>query len=404
MINAPTRPEDRIDAIDIIRGFVLFGVLIVNVLGALAGPHVANPGRADMVLQSLIETFFDNRSMPTFSLLFGLGLAMQCDRAKGSGFVPFLFRRQVALLFLGALHVALLWNGDILMDYALIGLVLMPFLWTSRKVLAVGSVSLLVLFSLAFAKIIKLPSVFSLHYLFGVLDPGNTMTSAYAHGTWMQAASLRIHEWAATYGGYLPWGFQIMAFFLAGVLVWRSGVFQSPTIHRRAIRTVMHGTFWLGLALSLASAILDVLFEARLLPAPGPALLAMFWVIYFAAVPLLVIGYVFGILHLTQQPRGRKALGFLAPIGRMALTNYLMQSAVAVTVFCGWGFGRWGLWHTWQITIYAVVLFAFQAVFSRWWLGRFRFGPVEWLWRSMTYGRLQPMKKRQIGAEAAATA
>lgn len=216
------------------------------------------------------------------------------------------------------------------------------------------------------------------------------MTSAYAVGTWMQAAALRLHEWTLTFGGYLPFAIEIIAFFIAGILVWRSGVFQSPATHQTAIRRIAKGTFWF----SFVSVAVLKFSPKSVLPLIPPAFLPFFKHWYFASIPVMVAMYVFGILHLTQTAFGRKILGFLAPVGRMALTNYLMQSAIGVTVFCGWGFGRWGLWHTWQVAAYAVVVFTAQAVFSRWWLGRFRFGPVEWLWRSMTYGAWQPFLKR----------
>lgn len=391
MIPAPTRPEDRIDAIDIVRGFVLFGVLIVNAWGTLAGPPITNPNRVDWILNRLINGFFNYRSMATFSLLFGLGLAMQSDKARadGSSFGTFLLRRQGALLLIGVLHVLLFWNGDVLMTYAIIGLVLMPLLKAPRKVLAFCSAFLFIAYELIITDTIKAPAVLMRASDNAVFDRSNTMSSAYATGSWGQAASLRIHEWMLTFGGYRPFAFEIMAFFIAGVLVWRSGVFQSPATHRKAIREIVQATFWISIA---STAVLEFTPASLVMRIP-PWFLPFFKHLYFGSIPVMVAWYVFGILHLTQKPAWRKALGFLAPIGRMALTNYLMQSAVGVTVFCGWGFGRWGLWHIWQIAIYAIVLFVAQAVLSRWWLRRFQYGPAEWLWRSVTYGACQPLRR-----------
>lgn len=392
---APTRPEERIDVIDIIRGFVLFGVLVINTQW-FSGPPVANPNTADAVLKWLTNSLFSDVSMSTFSLLFGLGLAMQCDKTKGSSFIAFQIRRQAALFFIGALHVALLWDGDVLMFYAITAVVLLPFLKVSQKTLAICSAALFTLWCLNTRGILWLPSWFTWQHADPIFNAAQTMTSVYAHGTWLQVAKDHIRTWALAME-YLPYLTRNAAFFLAGVFIWRRGFIQAPSKHRRTIQAVLRCTLWPGLGVILTTGLLQLLIPRPVLVrwfGAHPAVLLLILLL----IPLMALGYVFGILHLFQKPLGRKLLSFLAPIGRMALTNYLLQSAVAGVVFYGWGFGRWGLWHVWQITLYAVILFAFQGVFSRWWLGQFRFGPVEWLWRSMTYGARQPFRRQDSKA------
>lgn len=174
---SPTAPEERIDAIDIVRGFVLFGVLIVNATGTLAGPSVSTPNRVDWFLNHLIDGIFNYRSMATFSLLFGLGLAMQSDKARtdGSSFASFLLRRQGALLFIGILHVLLFWNGDVLMTYALVGLALMPLLKARSKVLVFCSAFLFLVYELIITNSIKAPAILTRASIDGVFDQSNTL-------------------------------------------------------------------------------------------------------------------------------------------------------------------------------------------------------------------------------------
>jgi uncharacterized protein len=124
----------------------------------------------------------------------------------------------------------------------------------------------------------------------------------------------------------------------------------------------------------------------------GPGWTAFLVVVYLSA-PIMGAGYAAAILSLG---RGSRLAGFLdriAPLGRMGCTTYLTQSVVCTAVFSGWGLGRWGIWGWGRVAAFGIALYALQAVFASWWLRRFHFGPAEWAWRCLTYGRTQPFRK-----------
>jgi len=103
------------------------------------------------------------------------------------------------------------------------------------------------------------------------------------------------------------------------------------------------------------------------------------------------LGYVGMVVLMLHSDRGSSRISVLAPAGRMALTNYILQSVVSAFIFFGYGLGQWGMPRAWQL-VYVVVFFALQVAFSRWWLARYRYGPLEWLWRGFTYRATPAMR------------
>ena len=394
----------RIAAIDIIRGLALFGVLQVN-LFSFSGQCYAEwsggtyPGGPLSDILSLIrDVLINGKAMSSFSILFGVGLAIQMERAvtRGASFLRFALRRLGALALIGIAHALLIWNGDILLDYAIIGLMLLPLLRARVRTILLVAAGAFVL-DTAFRQILvslHTPDSFLFNYWrqqFGWLCPRADW--AYGHGSWMEAARWRAWEWA--YFGRSVHVISIFGcapqFFL-GLALWRSGILRDVAGSIHSVRRIFHGVFWAGLALTflsipLAAKMMTWRHGWREMVRAGVYELPLF---------LLALGYFAGMLLPLQRARWQRWLAPLAPMGRMALTNYLGQSLVCTWIFNGHGLGLYGKLTPAAFMLGGVALYGAQIAFSRWWLGRFRFGPAEWLWRSMTYGRLHPLRLQPL--------
>jgi uncharacterized protein len=170
-----------------------------------------------------------------------------------------------------------------------------------------------------------------------------------------------------------------IALFLFGALAWRSGILQRASEHKRLLLGIAIGGVLFGGALTVAAQWRDLFVW------PSREVMDRLGGIVLAA------GYAAGIVGLTSVPAGQRMLAWAAPVGRMAFTNYLGQSLILGWIFYGYGFGLFGKLSVSAAFTIGVVIYAMQAAVSAWWLGRYRYGPVEWLWRSLMYGSWQPM-------------
>ncbi|HXJ40091.1 MAG TPA: DUF418 domain-containing protein [Bryobacteraceae bacterium] len=372
-------------AIDIIRGLALFGVLIVNILSDFRVPllehirgHYAGLQGADYVVEVVASFALEFKSLTVFSFLFGVGIAIQTERAMARQVRPryFLFRRMLGLFVLGATHLFLVWNGDILTLYAICGLLLIPLVGLRWEMLLVIGGALIVL-----------PEFVS----FGLDLPGGAAAVAdiaqarevYGNEGFLAILTFRWHEaWRLIVPllvSVLPRTVGLMCWGVAG---WRSGILLTPEKHRGklaaalAVGGVMGGVVTANEVWGSASG-----------KVPWPALAH----IHVDAPVLLALAYVSGLL-LWLKPRLIASLPGLAALGQMALTNYLVQSMVLGFVFYGYGLGLFGRIGPAAAAGIGVALYLAQIQLSRLWLQRYRFGPVEWLWRSWSYERPQPMR------------
>lgn len=396
---SPITGAERIGELDVLRGFALCGVLVANVWLFFSGAFLRFPGLTEDLRAPSVDTFvylainvlISGKAMTTFGLLFGAGFAVQLERseAKQARFGRFFARRMTALLLIGLLHALLLWLGDILHLYALCGFLLLLFRKRRDGTLLVWG---LLLFFVVPVLVSALPLLLS---LFGAGPPGPRRMGGAATTDLL----LRIQE-----GGYLDWIrahhelllirapvwalglLQSLCAFLVGAWAIRRQLVQRARTRPDALRVV--AILGLGAGLLLATIITAAQYGPWEFPhAPWT------WTAQFAArtfsTALAAVGYIALALLLFQRDRWRPFLELFAPVGRMALTNYLAQSVICVLVFYAGGlFGRVGATTALAISL---VIFAFQLAFSRWWLARFRFGPAEWLWRTVSYGRRQPM-------------
>ena len=399
---APVDPEGRSHFLDGLRGLALFGILIVNMAAFIgfgmndeAGRAAAIGAALDDFAEVTMEWLFTGKFYSIFSLLFGIGFSIQLGRleARGEGIGRYV-RRLTILFGIGLAHLLLLWLGDIVALYAVMGLVLLLFRKASDRSLLLWAVALW-LFPAAWSAMIHLGGVdpskpiydagLRALALFGI-DPEAGPLPYYRDHNYIQQLAVHPPELLFRLGDlvYQMRFSKVLAMFLVGLWVGRRAIYADPAAHRPLLRRAAIIGLGAGLPLAFARAAVD-------LGAPeNPANLVLAEVLYCVSTPTLALGYAAGAALLWANGR-RRLLGWAAPAGRMALTNYLMQTILQSLFFYGWGLaliGRFGLVFIYP---FALALFAFQLAYSRWWLARYRFGPVEWIWRSLTYGKRQPM-------------
>ncbi|RXG88694.1 DUF418 domain-containing protein [Bradyrhizobium zhanjiangense] len=382
----PMSPSERLDAIDVLRGLALFGVLAMNIVIAfrvsIFAPSLLNAepaGSLDRAVAAVLTVAVGSKAVALFSLLFGVGLAIQFERLAGNAQrMILLVRRLVVLLAIGLVHLYLIWDGDILVEYALAGFVVLPFLGGARWLMAGAALLLLGLY----VTMLLLPPIVPLPGAAGALAAD--ATRAYGTGGFFDVLAFRIREVPAIFPLHVMAFPCTVALFLIGAFVWRSGVLRRASANRRLLFVVATVGILLGGGLSLAAAGQE-LFDW---PSLGRA---HFPVEQLGAV-VLALGYAAAVIVAVNLSGWRRMLGWAAPLGRMALTNYLAQSVICGWIFYGYGLGQFGRLGVAATLAIGIFVYLAQVVFSAWWLRRYRFGPVEWLWRSCMYGVPQPMR------------
>jgi uncharacterized protein len=395
---------DRHLALDVLRGFALFGILLVNfewftralpeiVLGSQPGL-----GGLDRVADFAIATLATGKFYALFSMLFGAGFALMLERAtaREAPFWGAYLRRLSMLAVIGALHVTLIWAGDILLMYALVGfvmvllfrrtpttrlwkwalvLILLPLLFAGLGGLAVGLAQM----DPNAAEAIAAEMAKGRAELDAAIEASR---NAYANGSFAEVMAQRWRDWGFGASHFLFWVPPILGYFLLGRWLLVTGRLADAASHAGWFARMRLVGIGLGLPLSAAGVWL-MLGQNAMLPTPRVA----------GATTLLSVGaLLLSLGWLSCVVPAARALAWLAPAGRMALTNYLVQSLVWTFVFYGYGLGLWEQVPRAGHPILALGFFAVQVLASRWWLARFRFGPAEWLWRLATYGQAPPMR------------
>ena len=286
------------------------------------------------------------------------------------------------LLAIGLVHLYLIWNGDILVEYALAGFVVLLLLFGPRWL--VGSAALLLLALYVIAPL--LPPVVSLPGRAGLAVLVADATRVYGTGGFFDVLAFRIREVPAIFPLHVMVFPRTVALFLLGAFAWRSGIVRHAAAHRRLLFGVAIAALPLGAGLDFAAAARE-LFD-------GPSLGRWQYSAERLGTILLALGYAAAVIAAVSLPGGRRVLGWAAPLGRMAFTNYLAQSVICGWIFYGYGLGQFGRIGVAATMAIGVCIYVAQVMFSAWWLRRYRFGPVEWFWRSCMYGVRQPMRLR----------
>jgi uncharacterized protein len=334
--------------------------------------------RLDHALHSLLMIGIDLKAFALFSLLFGIGLAIQHDHLSPHPLrITLLIRRLAFLMLVGGVHLLLIWNGDILFEYAIAGFIVVALLFGPPRLPAALGLALLAVFiASAF-----LPPIATMPSKSWMTQAVAEATRVYGSGGFADVLDFRIRELP----GLLPLHLLIfprtVALMLIGAAVWRAGLFQRGSRASRWLPMVAAIGVGCGatLAATHANGLLHLGWQGQLsLERLGTVLLAL--------------GYGAFIIWAFEKTRARSLLAWAAPLGRMAFTNYVMQSVVFGWLFYGYGLGLFANVGVATALAVGTSVCAAQVIFSAQWLLRYRFGPLEWLWRSAMYGACQPFR------------
>lgn len=380
----PVSASERIPALDVVRGFALFGVLLAYTLWNLGSPPEQTYSIADRMLNAVLSVLVDTKFYTLFAFLFGLGFSIQLARAEARGIsiVPVYCRRLLALLLIGLAHALLLRNGDILVPYAMMGFILLLFRNASNKALAAGAIIALVFPYLARGA----------WNLSGIPFPQRPGTVA---GGYLAENYAWVRYWYSTAIASWP---AALPMFLFGLCLGRRRFFENLSAHRRELWWAL--VIGLGLGV-LAYASRELLLTVGANAAPAFALRLTLGLLSSAHAWGLAAFYAAFLLLLMQKGTWQRLLAPLGAAGRMALTNYILQAAIIVPVCLG--FNLFDKVTPSLGVLLALAVWSVQIPASVLWLRHFRFGPAEWLWRSLTYGHAQPMRVAEETAVAVGT-
>jgi len=369
----PVSASERILALDVVRGCALFGVLLAYALWNLGSPPADTYSQTDYILDRTLTALVDNKCYTLLATLFGLGFSMQLARAEalGTSGVAVYCRRLLALLLIGLAHALLLRNGDILVPYALMGFVLLLFRKAANRTLAIGAVITLLL-----------PYAMRIAWVrMGLPFPQRPETEGMSY---LGSNLAWVRYWYTTaitiWPGSLP-------MFLCGFYLGRRRIFDNLAAHQRGLRRMLIANLAIGV---LGFGGYEFLSRALATHSPSLALWMMSRLLWHAHVWGLAVFYASSLLLLLQSRDWQRRLAPLGAVGRMALTNYLLQAVLIVPVCIAFG-----LFDKVTPTIgllIALGVSALQMPASVWWLKRFQFGPAEWVWRRLTYGHPQSMR------------
>ena len=409
---APVKANEREIFMDVLRGFAILGIFIANLHSfswynegpGLSGPFIL-PG-ADKTMYFLHHLFIEGKFYSIFSLLFGWGIALQFKRAEANGInaLPTVKRRLFFMLLLGAFHL-LIWTGDIVFFYGLLAFILLPLRKFSNKTLLITG-GLLILSPILFywlkmtwpvlnypAELLVRTGLKADAALLNIKSEEEFL-NLMNNGSWFDQLKVNLTGFFFRYQ-YLLFTSRIpkvLGMFLIGYVIGRSDFYKNLLQYRKLVWYIIIGGLLIGLPANyiLAKQMQDHMREYFELKTNG-----LYQTIAYAlGVAPLALAYVGIFMLLFQKIACKKILTVFAPVGKMAFSNYITQSLIGNFVFLGAGLG-----FIWQVgpvyyTIFGIAVFSAQVILSTLWLKYFNYGPVEWLWRSATYKKWQPMRKR----------
>jgi len=389
----PIEPSERIATIDVLRGIALFIVLAINTATEFRVsifeqflPGKPSAGIVAEICEALVMALH-TKGFILFSFLFGVGLAIQFERLAGHHRrFTVMIRRLGVLLAFGVMHLFLIWNGDILTEYAIVGFAVLPFLYGPRWLLAViGALFLGIWIAMPL-----LPPVVSFPSNAWIIQHIAAAQRAYGSGGFLDILAFRVDEVRAIAPLHVYALPRTFGLFLLGALAWRADVFRPASRDPGSLTAAAGLMIAVGAWMTVMATTGDVF--GWHLHWQGRAMLQSLAQLALAA------GYGAGIVLLANYAPGRRLVGWAGPVGRMAFTNYIAQSLILSGIFYGFGLALFGKLSVAQSLVVAIVIYAMQAALSAWWLGRFRFGPIEWLWRSLMYGERQPLSRPPMPA------
>lgn len=395
----PLANSKRLPWIDSARGFAIFGIFIVN-LASFHGPYflygngnnywgTGEPG----IWQAIVDIFFQASFYSLFSFLFGFGMYIIYENLKEKQVESpqaWMVRRLVILLIIGALHAFLIWHGDILITYALIGFLLLLFLDRKNVTLVTWSLCLLLIPTTLFTGLMYLASM--------MMDMGNLANQAainssfqnYGEGSWGDILRQNIMDWVFSNNpfNFLFIIFNILPIFIFGMLFAKNKWLHDVTTHYKTLQK-----WW------IVSFVLFLLFKAGPYTFGNP----MWFQLLQDAVGgfASAIFYMITIVFLYQKLKG--FFDLIGYVGKMALSNYIFQSIAGVFLFYSIGLGLYGELTAFQTILIAFLIYPLQVLLSYLWLKKYKRGPLEWLWRSLIYKNKLSNKRSSTDKNADAT-
>ncbi len=421
---APVEASRRIGSLDTLRGVAVLGILVMNIyFFAMPMPAYMNPliwGGTELhniATWFVTHALFDQKFLSIFAMLFGAGIVLMTGRAEKQTRRArrIYFRRQFWLIVIGLLHAYLLWHGDILFAYAFAGLIAFLFRHLSPRKLLIAACLLLpvtavfnVLFSYQFEQLSAQATAIRASEEAGLeidADARALLERWELQRDIYQPSPEVVQEEIAAFKGSYPeifrhrdgmaalfqfgaimiFSWRFVALMLIGMALFKLDVLtarRSPDFYRG----MMIACYAIGLPMTVYSGMdlyargFDALYIARVGGIPN----------YVGSV-IVALGHIALVMLILKTGYLERLMARFAAVGRMALTNYLMHSAILTTVFYGYGLGLFGEVQRFAQMGFVAGVIGLQLVLSPWWLARYRFGPVEWLWRSLTYWRRQPL-------------
>jgi uncharacterized protein len=410
---APIAASERIVTLDVIRGFALLGIFIMNMpffntsfFAGADGTHLW-PAWWDRTAETARDVFFSGKFNSMFSMLFAIGFTIQLGRLeqRDPANAKSIYLRRIFWLFVfGVIHATVFWTGDVLHIYALFGLALLAMRRAPDKLLWTLFIACLVYPAAIGAYRLATTTPEEVQQLIATAQAWEaTNNAAYGDGSFLAAMREHLGEMIFVYTdpraflGILGFYIQIFSTVMIGLMLGRRNFFQNSAAHLALVRRVQ----WWMLAVGVLT---GAVFGYYIATVEDPARPTPFGVVAgvsysFCRIAIMAF-YVAAIIRAVHNDVWRRRLAPMATAGRLPLTNYLMQTLIATFIFYGWGLGFWGKVGPAVDLVLAVgMFFLVQVPLSRLWLQRFDMGPMEYLWRVLTYGRA-PLKRAAVVSRA----
>ena len=404
----PITHAQRITSLDVLRGVGVLGILVINIqMFSMITPACLNPtaygdlSGANYIVWLLGHTLVDRKFMAIFSMLFGAGVVLMAARREAADkpAAAVHYRRMALLLLLGLLHAHLLWHGDILYSYAMCGFLIYLFRRCRPATLLIVG-----LLAIAIPSAISMFSAWSMQYwpqksVAGLIEawaPQDELISSTVtayRGGWLEQIPRRTGE-----------AFLFETFLFAMETLWRAGglMLVGMALLKLKVLTAERSsaTYVAMIAVAVVAGIPIILYGVH-------RNFAVQWDVryslfigsqynYWASI-LVGLGWVAVTMLVCKWRKAQKLIRILAAVGKMSLTNYLLQTVICTTIFFGHGLGFFGQVERVGQILIVLTVWLLQIIVSSVWLRHFRFGPVEWLWRSLTYMKVQPMRRDRTG-------
>ncbi|SFA82056.1 uncharacterized protein SAMN04488072_102108 [Lentibacillus halodurans] len=384
----PLQKYERMMWIDAARGFAILGIFVVNI-GAFSAPYFLYGGEEDawnsaidQFTQVLIDVFFQASFYTLFSILFGFGLQILKERLveKSIDVSSFLLRRLVILIGFGLVHAFLIWHGDILLSYGIIGLFFIAFVHRGDKTILIWGTCMLGVSVYLYTAMLYEAKTF--------LGGSNTAGIYAAKENYVSdnlpvILGQNLNDWLYSNDlfSYLLLATTLLPLFLFGMYLARKRWLHDPVKHKRKLATAWIISLIMFIGLKMGPYIYgNPVWFSYIQDNIGGTASALF--------------YLLSITVLAQNRLGKKLLKPFSYVGRMSLSNYIVQSVICFLLFYGIGIGLYGSVRPIEAMGIVAVVYTLQIFFSKWWMARYRFGPLEWVWRSLTYKQKQPLREK----------